>query len=105
MRKVLLSILLFSGLFGLSSLSVGQEIDDTPCNKTADTVCNQTIRTSCARCHTTDRICHELGESDANWPEIVKEMAEKGNLSKKVQDRALKCLTKSADPKKFVCTK
>jgi len=96
MRKMLLSALFVSIQLCTASLSVSQDIDDA--------ACKTTIETSCTKCHTTERICHELGESSANWPEIVKDMGERGKLSQGVQDTVLNCLTKASDPGKFVCT-
>lgn len=97
MKKFVLATLLVFIPLCIATWSVGQGVDDA--------ACQQTIQTSCTKCHTTERICHELGESDAKWPEIVKEMGERGKLSQEVQDTVLACLTTAADPKKFVCTK
>ena len=97
LRKIVLSSLLVLISLCIASWSVGQDVDDA--------VCQETIQTNCTKCHTTERICHELGESDANWPEIVKEMGEKGKLRQEVQEAVLKCLTKAAEPTKFVCAK
>lgn len=96
-RKMLLSAVLVSVPLWIASWSVAQDIDDA--------ACKTTIEASCTKCHTTERICHELGESDVNWPEIVKEMGERGKLSQDVQDTVLNCLTKASEPGKFVCTK
>ena len=90
------AVLFIFVVFGIASWSIGQDIDEA--------ACQQTIQNSCTTCHKTDRICHELGEEDANWPEIIKEMGERGKLSQEIQDTALKCLTKAEDPKKFVCS-
>ena len=96
MRNMLAVVSIFV-VFGIASWSIGQDVDEA--------ACQQTIKTSCTTCHKTDRICHELGEADANWPEIIKEMGEKGKLSQEIQDTVLNCLTKAEDPKKFVCSK
>lgn len=97
MQKMMLSALLVLVPLGIASWSVGQDIDDA--------ACQTTIEANCTKCHGTRKICHELGESDANWPAIIKEMGERGKLSQDVQDTVLNCLTKASDPKKFVCTK
>lgn len=97
MRKMLLSAVLVSIPLCIASWSVGQDIDDA--------ACKTTIETSCTQCHITERICHALDESYTNWPEIVKDMGGRGNLSQDVQDTVLNCLTKASEPKKFVCTK
>ena len=97
MRKMLLSALMVSVPLCIASWSVGQDIDDA--------ACKTTIETSCTKCHSTERICHELAESDANWPEIVKEMGARGKLSQEAQDTVLNCLTQASEPGKFVCTK
>ena len=96
-RLILLTLLVLLPL-GVAPLSFSQATPD-------EAACQQTIQKSCTKCHTTDRICHELAEADANWPHIVKEMGEKGKLSQEVQDTVLNCLTKSADPAKLVCKK
>jgi len=80
---------------GFASLSIGQEVDKE--------ACKQTLQVSCTACHKTARICHELDETDANWPSIIKEMGELGKLSQEIQDTALNCLTKTENPKEFVC--
>ncbi len=95
--KGMLGVVLGFGIICFASWSIAQDVDDTACQKT--------IQTSCTSCHNTKRICHELSEADANWPSIIKEMGELGKLSQEVQDTALNCLTKAADPKKFVCDK
>lgn len=95
--KGILGVLLCFAFISFASWSIGQEVDEV--------TCQQTIQTSCTSCHNTKRICHELSETDANWPRIVKEMGELGKLSQEVQDTALNCMTKTDDPKKFVCGK
>lgn len=97
MRRFLLSTLLMLTPLCIASLSIGQNVDDA--------ACQATIQTNCTKCHTTDRICHELSESHTNWPLIIKEMGEKGKLSQDVQDTVLNCLTKASEPGKFVCAK
>ena len=97
MKKIILSALLVLTPFAVANFAYSQ-------GKT-ESDCQQTIQNNCTKCHNTDRICHELSEADANWPKIVKEMGEKGKLSKEVQDNVLNCLTKSDDPKKLVCKK
>jgi hypothetical protein len=96
MKKI--ALFTVAGIFSLMAahMSIGQ-VDEAACQKT--------ISNNCMQCHNAKRICHELGESDANWPEIIKQMGEEGNLSQEVQDAALECLTKLADPKKLVCDK
>lgn len=97
MRKIVLSSLLVLIPLCVASWSVGQDVDDT--------VCKETIQISCTQCHSTMEICHKLGESDADWPEIVKEMGERGKLSQDIQDTVVNCLTKTSEPTTFVCTK
>ncbi|MFH0783834.1 MAG: hypothetical protein V2B20_18020 [Pseudomonadota bacterium] len=97
MKKILLSALLILTPLCVASLTFSQA--------NTDSACQQTIQNSCTKCHTTDRICDELGEAAANWPKIVKDMGEKGKLSNEVQAEVLDCLTKSSDPAKLVCKK
>ena len=93
--------LLWAGLvlvsLGVVSLAVGQDVDLT--------ACQDSISTNCTKCHSTKKICRELGEADANWPEIIKDMGKRGKLSQEIQDAVLKCLTQTADPSQFVCNK
>lgn len=93
--KRILAALLCSAALVFASLSIGQDIDSA--------TCQQTLKANCTSCHSIKRICHELDEKDANWPAIIKEMGELGNLSQKIQDTALNCLTKTDTPKAFVC--
>lgn len=97
MRKMLLAAVLLSIPLCTASVTVGQDVDEA--------ACKTTIETSCTKCHATERICDALSETSTNWPEIVKEMGEKGKLSQEVQDTVLNCLTKASEPGKFVCTK
>ncbi len=95
--KGMLALFLCLAFIGFASFSIGQDIDNT--------ACQQTIQVNCTTCHQARRICHELDNKEANWPNIVKEMGEMGNLSQEVQDTVLNCLTKAADPKEFACKK
>ena len=95
MQRAVLSVLFVLIPLGIA-WAQGQPVDDK--------ACQETITTNCTRCHATGRICHELDEANAKWPEIIKEMGEKGSLSQEVQDTVLACLTTASDPKKFVCT-
>ena len=87
MKKYFLVGLLFVIALAVSSLCIGQDM-------TLES-CNDVIQKSCTKCHDTGRICHELDESDADWPHIVKEMCEKGNMGPEVEAAVLDCLTKS----------
>ncbi len=93
--KGMLAVLTGFAVICAASWSFGQEVDNA--------TCQQTIQSSCTSCHSTKRICHVLDKNNANWPNIIKEMGELGNLSQEVQDIALNCLTKATDPKEFVC--
>lgn len=96
MKKILLISTLTISALMLAAASHSQ-IDEA--------VCQQTIDNNCLQCHNAKPICHELGESDADWPAIIKMMGEEGNLSQEIQDMALACLTTSTAPKKLVCDK
>jgi len=96
MKKIVLIGVATIFALWLATVSQGQ-VEEAACQKNIDN--------NCLQCHNAKRICHELGEADANWPEIIKDMGEKGSLSQEVQDMALDCLTKSDDPKKLVCDK
>ncbi len=95
MRKLLLPALLALLPLCVASWSAGQEVNDA--------ACQQTIQDSCTKCHSTEKICRDLGKADVSWPKIVKNMGKKGNLSQEVQDTVLNCLTKSTDPTQLVC--
>ena len=97
MKKCLLPLLLVFISLGAASWSVGQDFDES--------ACQQIITASCTKCHTTDRICNELGAPTAHWAAVVKQMGMKGKLSQDVQDSVLNCLTKASEPGKFVCKK
>jgi hypothetical protein len=97
MKKVLLPALLALLPLCIASWSLGQEVDQA--------ACQQTIQDNCTKCHGTSKICKELGEADADWGKIVKNMGKKGKLSQEVQDSVLNCLTKSTEPGKLVCEK
>lgn len=91
-----------AAVFGLVSLAV------VACSNSKESVgypCQQTVETSCTKCHSTERICKELGEADADWPAIVKDMGKRGKLSLEVQDKVLACLTSTAEQGRFECPK
>jgi len=66
MKKYFLVGLLFVIALAVSSLCIGQDM-------TLES-CNDVIQKSCTKCHDTGRICHELDESDADWPRVRREI-------------------------------
>ncbi len=97
MKKGLLPLLLIFISLSIASWSFGQDFDESSCQ--------QIITASCTKCHTTDRICNELGAPSAHWAAVIKTMGMKGKLSQEAQDSVLNCLTKASEPGKFVCQK
>ncbi len=95
--KNTLPLLVVLASVGITSWVAAQDVDEV--------ACQQTIETSCTKCHSSERICNKLSEENENWSEIVKRMGGRGNLSQEVQDTVLNCLTKAAEPGKFVCKK
>ena len=67
--------------------------------------CQQTVESSCTRCHSTERICRELGHAGADWPAIVKNMGKRGRLNQELQDKVLACLTSTTESGGFACSK
>ncbi len=57
-------------------------------------VCQSYINMFCIRCHTSERICDEVGvKTDSQWQETVTLMTEYGNLDKDVQAKVYECVT------------
>lgn len=95
--KELFGALLCFFLLCFAAASISQAVDET--------ACQETIQITCTSCHKTGRICRELDNKDADWPAIIKEMGELGDLSQDIQNTALNCLTKADNPKSFACKK
>ncbi len=96
MRKVILTTMLVLFPLFIASWSAGQNADEE--------VCQKLLQGSCTECHSTERICGEIGQEYVDWPGLVSDMGGRANLSQEEKDTVLDCLTKAAEPGKFVCT-
>ena len=95
-KIILLLLLLLSALGLLSNLPV--QADDGPCQGL--------ISVYCTRCHTTERICDELGTDEAAWKATIKEMGEySDDLDQETQNQVVSCVSKMKKGDPAVCKK
>ena len=95
--KIIMPILLLPAILGLLSI-LPLQADDDPCQSL--------ISVYCTRCHTTERICDSLGNTEAAWKATIKEMSEyAGDIDQETQNQVVSCVStmKKSDP--AVCKK
>lgn len=90
-------ILLLPITLGLLS-TLPLQADDDPCQSL--------IRVYCTRCHTTERICDSLGNTEAAWKATIKEMGENaGDIDQETQNQVLNCVSTMKKGNPAVCKK
>lgn len=96
--KIILPILMLPIILGLVShlpVQAGNE------------PCKSLINVYCTRCHTTERICNALGNTDERaWKITIKEMGEyDGEIDQKTQSQVVSCVGKMKKGDRRVCKK
>ena len=95
--KIVLPLLLLPFTLGLLSI-LPLQADDDPCQGL--------ISVYCTRCHTTERICDELGTDEAAWKATIKEMGEySDDLDQETQNQVVSCVSKMKKGDPAVCKK
>jgi len=95
--KIVLPLLLLLLTLGLLNI-LPVQADDDPCQGL--------ISVYCTRCHTTERICDELGTDETAWKATVKEMAEySSDLDQETQNQVVSCVSKMKKGDPAVCKK
>lgn len=97
MKRTILALLVVLVPFCIVAWGSGQKIDDAACTKL--------LQGNCTECHSTARICGELGQEYVDWPSLVSDMGERAKLNEEQKEVVLDCLTKAEEPGTFVCSK
>lgn len=94
---IIIPILLLLSTLGLFSI-LPVQADDDPCQSL--------INVYCTRCHTTERICDSLGDTEAVWKATISEMADiDDDIDQKTQSQVLSCVSKMKKDDPAVCKK
>jgi len=96
LKKFSLVILVVFLVFIVNALSVSAE----------DNKCAPVFKSTCQECHTLDRGCEQLGQSQKELKELFKFMEDMGaDISDDEQALLIDCLSKPDDGMKATCKK